>query len=124
MVGSTGKQLTKADGSYFYQSGEIDQTTNTFYLDCVDNNQQSTLYTVNLTTGQLTEVGQFANNNIISILTIPKAKAADNYDFSYTNGKPCDIYSPTGQLVRKQAHSLNGLPSGVYVVKGKKILVK
>lgn len=70
---------------------------------------------------------------------------ADNYDFSYTNGKltvtgatgitaveadamlngkPCDIYSPTGQLVRKQAHSLNGLPSGVYVVKGKKILVK
>lgn len=70
---------------------------------------------------------------------------ADNYDFSYTNGKltvtgatgitaveadamlngkPCDIYSPTGQLVRKKAHSLNGLPSGVYVVKGKKILVK
>lgn len=40
VVGSTGKQLTKADGSYFYQSGEIDQTTNTFYWDCVDNNQQ------------------------------------------------------------------------------------
>lgn len=93
VVGSTGKQLTKADGSYFYQSGEIDQTTNTFYWDCVDNNQQSTLYTVNLTTGQLTEVGQFANNNIISLLTIPKAKAADNapaaveqIDFDFTGG--------------------------------------
>ena len=93
VVGSTGKQLTKADGSYFYQSGEIDQTTNTFYWDCVDNNQQSTLYTVNLTTGQLTEVGQFANNNIISLLTIPKAKAADNapaaveqIDFDFAGG--------------------------------------
>lgn len=77
LVGSTGKQLTKSDGSYFYQSGEIDQTTNTFYWDCVDANQKSTLYTVNLTTGQLTEIGDFAHNEIISLLTVPKAKAAD-----------------------------------------------
>lgn len=77
LVGSTGKQLMKADGSYYYQSGEIDQTTNTFYWDCVDCNQKSTLYTVDLATGQLTEIGDFANNNIISLLTIPKAKAAD-----------------------------------------------
>lgn len=75
LVGSTGKQLSKADGSYFYQSGEIDQTTNTFYWDCVDYNQVSTLYTVDLATGQLTEIGSFANNNIVSLLTIPKAKA-------------------------------------------------
>ena len=75
LVGSTGKQISKADGSYFYQSGEIDQATNTFYWDCVDNNQKSTLYTVDLATGQLTEIGGFANDNIISLLTIPKAKA-------------------------------------------------
>lgn len=77
LVGPTGKQLKKADDSFYYQSGEIDQTTNTFYWDCVDSNQKSTLYTVDLATGQLTEIGDFANNNIISLLTIPKAKAAD-----------------------------------------------
>lgn len=77
LVGPTGKQLKKADDSFYYQSGEIDQTTNTFYWDCVDSNQESTLYTVDLATGQLTEIGDFANNNIISLLTIPKAKAAD-----------------------------------------------
>lgn len=77
LVGPTGKQLKKADDSFYYQSGEIDQTTNTFYWDCVDSNQKSTLYTVDLATGQLTEIGGFANNNIISLLTIPKAKAAD-----------------------------------------------
>lgn len=77
LIGPTGKQLKKADDSFYYQSGEIDQTTNTFYWDCVDSNQKSTLYTVDLATGQLTEIGDFANNNIISLLTIPKAKAAD-----------------------------------------------
>ena len=43
LVGPTGKQLRKADDSFYYQSGEIDQTTNTFYWDCVDSNQKSTL---------------------------------------------------------------------------------
>ena len=93
MIGATGKTLTKADGSYFYQSGEIDQTTNTFYWDCVDKEQNSTLYTIDLATGQLTEIGNFANNNIVTLLTIPKAKAADNapaainqIDFDFQGG--------------------------------------
>lgn len=92
-IGSTGKQIMKADGSYFYQSGEIDQTTNTFYWDCVDKDQNSTLYTIDLATGQLTEIGQFANNNIVTLLTIPKAKAADGapaainkMDFDFPGG--------------------------------------
>ncbi len=78
LIGSTGKTLAKSDGSYYYQSGEIDQTTNTFYWDCVDANQKSTLYTVDLATAKLTEIGDFAHNEIISLLTIPKAAAADN----------------------------------------------
>lgn len=88
LVGPTGKQLKKADDSFYYQSGEIDQTTNTFYWDCVDSNQKSTLYTVDLATGQLTEIGDFANNNIISLLTIPKAKAAaiDQMHFDFVDG--------------------------------------
>ncbi len=78
LIGSTGKQLVLSDGSYYYQSGEIDQTTNTFYWDCVDAEKKSTLYTVDLATGALTEVGDFANNEMIALLTIPKAAAADD----------------------------------------------
>lgn len=68
---------------------------------------------------------------------------ADNYDLSYTSGKltvteatgiaeiegnavpqPFDVYSVTGQLVVKGATNLNGLSSGVYIIKGKKVVVE
>lgn len=39
-------------------------------------------------------------------------------------GKACDIFSLTGQLVRKNAQSLKGLPAGIYVVGGKKVVVR
>lgn len=38
--------------------------------------------------------------------------------------KACDIFSLTGQLVRKNAQSLKGLPAGIYVVGGKKVVVR
>lgn len=37
---------------------------------------------------------------------------------------PADIYSITGVCVRKQATSLEGLPRGFYIVKGRKVIVK
>ena len=40
-----------------------------------------------------------------------------------TDGKPVDVYSLDGKLVRSQVKSLNGL-KGVYVINGKTILVK
>ena len=39
------------------------------------------------------------------------------------DGKPVDVYSIDGKLVRRQATTLNGL-KGVYIVGGKTILVK
>jgi hypothetical protein len=39
------------------------------------------------------------------------------------NGQPVDIYSIDGKLVRSQAKTLDGL-KGIYVVNGKKVLVK
>ena len=39
-------------------------------------------------------------------------------------GKACDIFSLTGQLVRKNAQSLKGLPAGIYVIGGKKVVVR
>ena len=35
-----------------------------------------------------------------------------------------DVYSVTGQLVKKNATTVKGLAKGVYVVNGKKVLVK
>ena len=38
--------------------------------------------------------------------------------------EPADIYTTDGRLVRRQATSLSGLPKGVYIVNGKKEIVK
>ncbi len=67
---------------------------------------------------------------------------ADNYDLSYTNGKltvtkatgieavtdgkttgPVDVYTLSGQMVRRQTSDLSDLPAGIYVVKGKKVVI-
>lgn len=37
---------------------------------------------------------------------------------------PCDVYTLSGTLVRKNATTLAGLPKGIYVVAGKKVIVK
>ncbi len=37
---------------------------------------------------------------------------------------PCDVYSITGKCVRMNATSLEGLPSGLYIVDGKKVVIK
>ena len=67
---------------------------------------------------------------------------ADNYELSYTSGKlvitsatgietiladgklkqPADVYSMSGQLIRKNVSSLADLPSGIYIVNGIKVV--
>lgn len=76
MIGSTGVQILDAEGSYFNQSGEIDQKTNTFYWASVDNQEQCVLYTVDLTTGAVTKVSDFPNGDVVLALTVPKPLAA------------------------------------------------
>ena len=39
-------------------------------------------------------------------------------------GKTNDVYNLNGLLVRKHAKNLNGLPKGIYVVDGKKVVVR
>ena len=38
--------------------------------------------------------------------------------------KPADVYSVTGKLVKKGAISFEGLPAGIYIVNGHKIIIK
>lgn len=64
---------------------------------------------------------------------------AQNYELSYTNGKltviestgiveisinhPVDVYTVKGYKVLTKATTLDGLPKGIYVVNGKKVVV-
>lgn len=45
-------------------------------------------------------------------------------DINGTTNKSADIYSIDGRLVKKNATSLNGLENGVYIMNGKKYIVK
>lgn len=40
------------------------------------------------------------------------------------DAEPMDVYSPSGQLVRAKAVDTSDLPAGIYIVKGKKVLVR
>ena len=42
----------------------------------------------------------------------------------FADNTPADIYDLNGRLVRKNADSTEGLPSGIYIRRGKKIVVK
>ena len=84
LVGPTGITISDPDDSYFFQSGEIDRKDNTFYWVGVDNISDAKLYTVNLTTGAAEVVGEFTNNNIFVILTLPQM-LADNVPAAATD---------------------------------------
>lgn len=75
LVGETGLNLLDSDGAFYFQSGEIDQKDNTFYWACVDNEANTRLYTINLTTGAAELVGEFTNQNIVTMMTVPEALA-------------------------------------------------
>jgi hypothetical protein len=39
-----------------------------------------------------------------------------------TDGEVFDVYSLSGQKVKSKTTSLDGLPRGIYIVKGKKVM--
>ncbi len=65
---------------------------------------------------------------------------AKNYDLKYQNGvltiiestgiatisvtNPVDVYNVQGRMVRSKATTLEGLPNGVYIINGKKVVLK
>ena len=75
LVGETGLDISDSEGAYYLQSGEIDQKDNTFYWAGIDTSGSSKLYTINLTTGAAELVGEFTNQNIITMMTVPEALA-------------------------------------------------
>lgn len=76
-VGSTGLTLAVDDkGSFYTQSGEIDQTDDTFYWAAIDAEGKSGLYTVDLATGKATKVSDFPENAQVLGLCLPQQPSA------------------------------------------------
>ncbi len=78
LVGATGVSLINSSGSVFAQSGEIDQKTGTFYWASISGSEESALYTVDLTTGAASKVGDFSGQEQVYALTIPAPAAEDD----------------------------------------------
>lgn len=71
-IGATGLTLTTDAGDWNVQSGEIDQATGIFYWACTDYANQSALYTVDLSSGRATKVGDMSGYEQMALLSIPK----------------------------------------------------
>ena len=65
-----------------------------------------------LTAGQARKFDRYVSTAISSVTT------------GTTSNQPADVYSLSGQRVRRAATTLNGLPRGLYIYKGKKVVVK
>ncbi|MGI6222801.1 MAG: choice-of-anchor J domain-containing protein [Prevotella sp.] len=88
LVGSTGLTLTDDDGAVYYQTGEVNPKTNVFYWASTDSEGNNKLYTVDLTSGQLTAVGDYSSDigefNTVGMV-IPKPAAEDGAPDSIQN---------------------------------------
>lgn len=71
LVGPTGVAVANSQGEYFYQTGEIDQRTNTFYWASCDSLGHSALRTVDLTTGKATKIADFDNDEFLTGMVVP-----------------------------------------------------
>lgn len=82
---------------------------------------------IDFTQGKLRIAGSTVNLDGISGITFemrePTGIAEVNADVK-GGDKTFDVYSIDGRLVRQHAVSLDGLSKGIYIVKGKKVLVK
>ncbi|MGI6222802.1 MAG: hypothetical protein ACOYJG_04270, partial [Prevotella sp.] len=88
LIGSTGLALTDADGAAYYQTGEVNPKTDVFYWASTDSAGTNKLYTVDLTSGQLTAVGDYSTDltefNTVGMV-IPKPAAEDKAPDSIQN---------------------------------------
>ncbi len=75
-VGPTGVKVSNDAGNYYGQTGEIDQTDDTFYWACIDADGKTGLYTVDLATGKATKTGTYTGQ--IFGMVIPQPEALDD----------------------------------------------
>ena len=132
-----------ADGEQV-ATAALEASSNTVTITLDEALTDSGTYTLTIpqgTIGNLTAAAcSFAVGNVNAEITLTYivAPATEDEDDGEDDGEevgiaaiandlatnPANIYSPTGQLVRARATSLETLPQGIYIVNGKKVLVK
>ena len=116
LVGATGvANLANTSGQCYRQSGEIDQSTNTFYWACTDINLNTALYTVDLATGKATKISDMPNGESIVGLNIQPAEslgeaplAASNLEVNFTEGSTTGKIKFTMPTATSDATALSG----------------
>ena len=64
----------------------------------------------------------------MTVTAVAGTRSLGNDDDSYEMDmdpaitEPFDVYDLSGRMVKSQVTSLDGLPKGIYVVKGKKVM--
>ena len=64
--------------------------------------------------------GEFEDDTVITGINIVDASGQQKEYIDLTN----NVYNLNGQLVRSNSQDVTGLPTGIYIVKGKKVVVK
>ena len=127
--------LTASVGNYSRQQGEDNPVFEIFYDGFRNGDTEDVFITKPVAT---TTADANARPGVYDIIV--SGGEARNYAFTYVSGKltvqvpngiahvsfaaPVDIYTTTGRLVRRQAISTQGLPRGVYIVGGRKVVMK
>ena len=128
--------LTISGGTYTMKQGDALPTLKAEYSGFKNGETEAVLTkkpTLTTTATSSSDPGEYE-------VTVSGAEA-QNYEISYKPGKIIltqavgietvqvnsnlfDIYNLQGKVVRKNAKDLNGLPKGIYIVKGQKLIVK
>lgn len=85
-IGPTGLTVATSDGAVYTQTGEIDQSDNTFYWLAVDADRNNALYEIDLNTGQANYVGA-TNDTFAQGMVILGPNAEPGAPAMVTDGK-------------------------------------
>lgn len=113
--------------SYYYYSGNDTRWENGFYkamVNYIQFNPQTAVVTLNKDNGiggakSFYPQDGFSDGGVTTEIVLPDTT------IKYTNnGADANVYNVSGQIIRRNSTSLEGLSAGVYVVNGKKYVVK
>ena len=128
--------LTITAKSYTIKQGDALPTFEADYSGFKNNETSSVLTTQPTITTSATSASEPGTYDIVV-----SGASATNYDITYVKGtltitpnetdireisadNPVDVYNMQGYKVRSKATTLSGLPKGVYIVNGRKVIVK
>ncbi len=135
ILGDTGKEIQEDDqeslqfaGTFFYKKGCIGAggyyiANNKWYYLTGENTANSKGFRAWLKSYTPTSS---AKGYHFSIDGVDSSDETTAIEAMLTDDKPAtfDVYNVSGQMVRKAASSLDGLNKGIYIVQGKKFIVK